>query len=58
MRAGNFYILLCSFWKAQSGMFVEGDRFGTTSATFESLLSGFQSDTHLNPRKGERQKLK
>lgn len=39
-------------------MFAEGDPFGTTPETFETLLSGFQSDTHLNPRLGEGQELK
>lgn len=39
-------------------MFAEGDPFGTTPATFETLLSGFQSDAHLNPRLGEGQKPK
>lgn len=39
-------------------MFAEGDPFGTTPATFETLLSGFQSDAHLNPRLGEGQELK
>lgn len=34
-------------------MFAEGDPFGTTPVTFETLFSGFQSDTHLNPRLGE-----
>lgn len=29
-------------------MFAEGDLFGTTPTTFEILLSGFQSDAHLN----------
>ena len=55
---GNFYVLLCGFWKAQSGMFAEGYPFGTTPATCESLLSGFQSDACLNPRQGEGQELK
>lgn len=49
---------MCGFWKAQSGMFAEGDLFGTTPATFEILLSGFQSDAHLNPSLGEEQGLK
>lgn len=49
---------MCGFWKAQSGMFAEGDLFGTTPTTFEILLSGFQSDAHLNPSLGEEQGLK
>lgn len=39
-------------------MFAEGDPFGTTPATFETQLSGFQSDAHLNPRLGEGQEPK
>lgn len=33
-------------------MFAEGDLLGSTPATFEILLSGFQSDAHLNPSLG------
>lgn len=41
MRAGSFYALVCGFWKAQGGMFAEGDLFGTIPETFEMLCSGF-----------------